>query len=97
MDVIWTTPALNDIDRIQDFIAFDSPVAAFRLASDVIGRTNRLLNEAPMSGRKGRVPGTREFVVSGTAFIVVYRVPESIEILAVVHGARGWPESFDKP
>jgi toxin ParE1/3/4 len=47
-----------------------------------------------MIGRQGRVGGTRELVVQGTPYIVVYRVHDDVEILAVVHGARKWPESF---
>jgi len=32
-------------------------------------------------------------VVTGTPFLVAYRVKaEQIEILAVLHGARRWPE-----
>jgi toxin ParE1/3/4 len=46
-------------------------------------------------GRPGRVPGTRELVVSDTPFILPYRVRDSaVEILAVFHGARQWPEQF---
>ncbi|MFB2897343.1 type II toxin-antitoxin system RelE/ParE family toxin [Aerosakkonemataceae cyanobacterium BLCC-F50] len=46
-------------------------------------------------GRPGRIPGTKELVVTRTPFILPYRVQgEQIEILAVIHAARQWPESF---
>jgi toxin ParE1/3/4 len=46
-------------------------------------------------GRPGRVISTRELVVSGTPYIVAYRVREGVvEILAVIHGAQQWPTSF---
>lgn len=32
--------------------------------------------------------------MSKTPYIVVYRVLSGVEIMAVVHGARMWPESF---
>jgi len=44
---------------------------------------------------QGRVPGTRELVVTGTPYIVAYRVrDETVEILRVFHAARKWPERF---
>jgi len=49
----------------------------------------------PYLGRPGRVTGTRELVVTSTPFIVAYQVVDDrIEILAVFHGARIWPDSF---
>ena len=95
MDVVWTTPALSDLDQIQDFIGRDSPAAAYRVTSSIIGKAARLLADNPMIGRRGRVNGTRELVIAGTAYIVVYRVKQDVEILAVVHGAREWPEGFE--
>jgi toxin ParE1/3/4 len=41
------------------------------------------------------VTGTRELVVTGTPYIVPYRVQDGeIQILRVYHGARRWPERF---
>lgn len=94
MRVRWTLPALEDLDEIQDHIAQDSPSAAHRLINAIIDRTNALLSENALAGRAGRVRGTRELVLSGTSHIVVYRVSDSVDIVAVVHGAREWPEEF---
>jgi toxin ParE1/3/4 len=95
MRVAWLRPALRDLDQIQDFIANESPAAAFKLTSELIGRTEKMLGANPKIGRKGRAHGTRELVMSGTPYIVVYRVRQIVEILAVVHGAREWPDSFN--
>jgi toxin ParE1/3/4 len=47
-------------------------------------------------GRPGRVPGTRELVVAGTPYIVAYRVTASrVDVLAIIHAARRWPQMFD--
>ena len=92
--VVWTGPALSDVDAIQDFIARDNPTAAHKLTTDIIERTGRLLADNPMIGREGRVAGTRELVVAGTRYIVAYRLTDQVEVLAVVHGARRWPEGF---
>lgn len=49
----------------------------------------------PMSGRSGRVPDTRELVISNSPFVVAYRIQkERIVILAIYHGAQQWPEEF---
>jgi toxin ParE1/3/4 len=41
------------------------------------------------SGRAGRVDGTREWVLSGTPYIVVYRLTDDfIEVLRVLHGSQ---------
>jgi toxin ParE1/3/4 len=95
MQVVWTRAALSDIDDIQDYIAQESPAAAYSLAMDLYSRTNQLLAKAPMAGRTGRARGTRELVFADMAYIVAYRVTGRVEILAVVHAAREWPESFD--
>jgi toxin ParE1/3/4 len=42
-------------------------------------------------GRVGHVEGTREWVVSDTPYLIVYRVKnEAVEILRVWHGRRNW-------
>ena len=49
----------------------------------------------PYAGRIGRVEGTREIYVAGTSYLVAYRIVEStIHVLAILHGAQEWPDSF---
>ena len=95
MRVRWTRPSLNDLSDIQDFIAQQSPTAAHRLIADLVKRTEQGLGSAPEIGRLGRVPQTRELVFADLPYIVVYRTRIDIEVLAVVHTARRWPEAFD--
>ncbi len=41
------------------------------------------------------MPGTRELVVDGTAYIVAYQIEgDRLAILAVFHAARAWPSAF---
>jgi toxin ParE1/3/4 len=42
----------------------------------------------PYSGRQGSVEGTYELVVSRLPYIAVYRVTDSVEIVAVFHAAQ---------
>ncbi len=94
MRVVWTPPALTDLEEVQDYIAQDSPAAAYKVALALFSRTEDGLSANPMMGRRGRARDTREFVFADLPYIVVYRVTDQVEILAVVHTAREWPESF---
>jgi toxin ParE1/3/4 len=45
-----------------------------------------------MIGRPGRLPQSRELVLIGTPYIIVYGLSETdIVILRVVHAAQQWP------
>jgi len=91
MHLEWARPALKDIREAGDFIASDSPHAAERMAERIQEAVEYLL-EYPNMGRPGRVSGTRELVVSGTPFVVVYRAETTtIQILRILHHARNWP------
>ncbi len=50
-EVIWTEPALLDLDKIAEYIALDKPDAAKKLVGDVFSKTKRL-ELFPKSGRK---------------------------------------------
>lgn len=80
---------------IYRHVAADNPSAALALHDRIMSRVLSLM-ESPQIGRPGRVPGTRELVIAGTAYIVPYRVSaETLQILRVYHTARIWPESFE--
>jgi plasmid stabilization system protein ParE len=57
--------------------------------------TVELLERHPELGRRGRVSGTRELVLAPMPFLLAYRIRrESIEVVALLHGARKWPGKF---
>jgi len=77
-----------------EYIAQENRRAAARVA-DKIWKGTQLLGQHPYAGREGRVAGTRELPVTSTPLIIAYRVaPREIEILAVMHGARQWPDKL---
>ena len=95
MKIIWSPQARLDLREIYLYILPDSPKAA-RALHERIRECVLLLVETPQIGRPGRVPGTREMVISGTRYIVPYRiVGDTLQILRVYHTARQWPEAFD--
>jgi len=92
--IVWTEPARQDLREIFEFIAEENPNAARALLTEIKERVGVLQNN-PQIGRTGRMEGTRELVLTGTHYILPYRVKEQqIQILAVFHTARRWPDSF---
>ena len=92
MQIRWTKSASQNLEHIENYIAEDNPAAAidtiFRIFQAV-----EMLTIHPHIGRPGRVVGIRELVISGTPYIVPYRVKDnSVEILRVFHAAMQWPE-----
>lgn len=49
-EVIWTEPALHELDAIAEYIALDNPAAASDLVQQVFDKTARL-EDFPQSGR----------------------------------------------
>jgi toxin ParE1/3/4 len=89
--VRFTPNARANLDAIREYIAADNPRAARRLVTRVRGAA-LALSSFPARGRPGRAAGTRELVVSGTPYVVVYRIEDSVvAVLAVMHGAMDRP------
>ncbi len=88
----WLRRAERSLAKAADHIAKENPAAAHRLIQR-IRQAGAEIAAYPERGRAGRVPGTREFVVAGTAYIIPYRVRgDPVEILHVLHTARHWPD-----
>lgn len=86
MKVRWLTGAVESLRSVHRHIAVENPAAAAKVVSR-IERVVERLAEHPMSGRAGRVEGTREIVVPGLPYLVVYRVDaDHVTILRVFHG-----------
>jgi toxin ParE1/3/4 len=90
MRIIRRDSYAADLDRIVDHIALENPSAALDIWEDIERQSERL-RDFPRSGRIGRMPETRELVVSGTPYIVVYLVSDDVELIRVLHGAQKWP------
>ncbi|HLQ35738.1 MAG TPA: type II toxin-antitoxin system RelE/ParE family toxin [Chloroflexota bacterium] len=72
MTVRWLRQALANLDQVAAYVADDNPRAAAATILRIREAVEKLVAH-PAMGRPGRVPGTRELVVSGTPFIVPYR------------------------
>jgi addiction module RelE/StbE family toxin len=96
MTARWTPTGLRDLESLHVYLAQDSEHANEEAAAKIVERILaglEALERFPAMGRKGRVAGTRELIVS--PFVVAYRVKkDAIEVVAIIHGARRWPDSF---
>lgn len=92
MRLRWTNLASDDLDHIEAYIAEDDPLIAMDVVLRVIDKVELILPEHPTAGRIGRVEGTRELVIHGLPFVVVYReFPSEIQILRVLRDSQQWP------
>jgi len=83
MQVRWTTPAAQDLEDIALYIQRDSDAAAQAVAKALFDAANSL-ELLPSRGRVGRIPGTRELVVPGLPYIVLYEVADTaVQILHI--------------
>lgn len=88
MTIRWRAAAINDLTRIRDYIREFDSVAAQAVVERILRSVDRL-EVFPESGRLGQVPDTREVVIPGLPYIVVYRATNAdAEIIAVFHAAQ---------
>jgi toxin ParE1/3/4 len=92
-EVVWTEQALEDLDAICLFLSRDAPRYADLFAARVF-RAIESLERFPESGRVVPEIGRsdiRELIVQNHR--VIYRlVGERVQIIALHHGARLFPE-----
>ncbi|WP_371196313.1 type II toxin-antitoxin system RelE/ParE family toxin [Glaciecola sp. SC05] len=95
MQLKWTDLADIDLEKIEAHIAQEnSPIVAIDVVMNIIDSTHLILPDHPRAGRQGRLKNTRELVIDGVPFIVIYRENIStnyIEVLRVLHDAQQWP------
>jgi toxin ParE1/3/4 len=87
--LIWSPRSASHLEEICNYIAEDSPVYARIFARNIIG----IVKTIPPFPNTGRVvpeykdPDLREKIYSD--YRIVYRIkPDTIEVVAICHGAR---------
>jgi plasmid stabilization system protein ParE len=92
MEVRWSLPAAEDLERICERIERDDPEAARRVARTIYEGCGRLKGFPHLGRASSRMAGRRELVFSPLPYIVVYQVTEqAVEISRIFHGAQDWP------
>lgn len=94
MNIKWTSGANRNLTQIAEYIARDNRQAALEIVLTILKKV-ALLSNNPAMGKPGRLFDTRELIIVGTPFIIIYRVKsEQIEILRVLHSSRQWRDSI---
>lgn len=92
MEIRWSVPAAEDLQRICEHIERENPEAARRVARIIYDGCGRLKDFPGMGRASSRMPGRRELVFPPLPYIAVYRVTrEVVEISRIFHGAQDWP------
>lgn len=88
-EVIWTEPALSDLEAIADYIALDNPAAARALVQRVIAHVKQLADH-PLSGSKlSKFKGWRYRQIIEPSCRAIYRHEKGrVHILHIVRGER---------
>lgn len=94
MKIRWTAIAADDLKAVHEYLSEHAPTRADIIVDRILAGID-VLEKYPNLGRQGRLDGTRELVITGTPFIVFYRLRKSqVEILGVLHAARKWPDAL---
>ena len=59
-EIVWSEPALADLDAIADYIALENPVAASELVKRIFGHNEQLVNH-PESGSRPQELGKSRY------------------------------------
>lgn len=92
MRPVWTRAAIRDLTQIREYIARENPGAAREIALRIVDASERVI-QFPEAGRVGRVKGTRESIVAGTQYLIVYRIKKkAVHFARVPHGSQERPK-----
>jgi len=87
MPVVLSPEALTDLIEIRSYIGDQNPLAASRIAVQLLAACDSL-EHLPERGRPGVVPGTRELPIIAP-YVIVYRITEAtVDVLRIWHHAR---------
>ena len=86
-EVVWTEPALSDLDAIADYIALDDPAAARRLVQRIFSHVDQLRAHPRSGSRPPELQGWRYRQIVEPPCRVFYR--EQAGRVLILHVMRG--------
>jgi len=92
----WAPEARADRRAIYTYIEAENSSAAITLDELFAKRSKHLITH-PMTGRPGRVSGTRELVVHRNYLPVYDLAGETVRIIRILHAAQQWPPDDFQP
>lgn len=93
-ELIWTEPALTDLDAIADYIALDKPEAARQLVQRVFRHVEQLVEQPESGSRPPELARSRYRQIVEPPCRVFYRYDgERVFILHVMRGEMRFRKS----
>ncbi len=92
--IVWTEPALSDLEELVSFIAKDGAETAVRVGDEIVAHVSLLESFPEIGPVYRRRPDGDVRQITCRPFRVFYRVQHAervVEILHVWHGARQEP------
>ncbi|MEB2847092.1 type II toxin-antitoxin system RelE/ParE family toxin [Rhizobiales bacterium RZME27] len=90
-EIVWLDTALTDLETIGTYIARENPAAAATVIFRIVGAVSTLSWHSKL-GRLMPDGTTRKLTIAGTSYVAFYRINGRIEILAILHTSRRWPQ-----
>ena len=98
MKIVWTDPAVEDLELVKEFISRGSEFYALRFVTNIFDAVENLVH-FPTRGR--RVPEADDDTIREIIYFpyrIMYRIkPDRIVILTIIHGARDVGAVSPKP
>jgi addiction module RelE/StbE family toxin len=95
-EIIWTDPALNDLETIADYIALDNPAAARALVQRVFNHVDQLAEHPDSGSVPEELKGWRNRQIVEAPVRVFYRHDgDRVFILFVMRGEQNYAEQPD--
>lgn len=88
-EIVWSEPALSDLDAIADYIALENPAAAIELVKRVIGHVEQLADHPESGSRPLELKRSRYRQIVEPPCRVFYRYDgRTVYILHVMRSER---------
>lgn len=88
-EIIWSEPALSDLDAIADYIALESPTAAAELVKRIVGHVGQLVDHPESGSRPQELKRSRYRQIVEPPCRVFYRYDgQSVFVLHVMRSER---------
>lgn len=88
-EVVWTEPALSDLDAIADYIALDNPSAAAQLVQRIFKHVDQLADYPRLGSRPRELSGGRYRQIIEPPCRIFYRHDrDTVYILHVMRAER---------
>lgn len=89
VEIVWSDPALADLDAIADFIALEDPAAASALVRHVLSHVEQLAAHPASGSRPPELPRSRYRQIVEPPCRVFYRHDDSrVVVLHVMHSRQ---------